>query len=222
MATEKQRQKIVDALMQLVSDRDFGAIGLADIAERAGFTLAQLRQTYDGKFAILEDFGRRIDAEVLGEEDDGMAGEPVRDRLFDVLMRRLDALAPYKAAVAGLMRSARRDPLLAAALNANALRSQHWMLTAAGLDRGGLIGLARAQALGIAYAGVLRVWLEEEDPALPKTMKSLDEALKRLERVGRTVERAEKALGPFARCLTGNRRRAAPPPPSAEATASPA
>ncbi|MEJ1160749.1 TetR/AcrR family transcriptional regulator [Prosthecomicrobium sp. N25] len=213
MASEKQRQKIVDGLLSLVSDREFDRIGFGEIADKAGLTLAQLRQAYDGKFAMLEDFTRRIDQEVIGEEDEGMEAEPVRDRLFDVLMRRFDALAPYKAAVAGLLRSARRDPLLAAALNTNAVTSMRWMLSAAGLDRGGLMGLARAQALALAWARVLQVWLEEEDPGLAKTMKALDAALKRLERIGRGAERLERALGPLGRCLPGGRRRRTPPPP---------
>ena len=39
-----------------------------------------------------------------------MAEEPPRERLFDVLMRRLEALAPHKAAIRSLLRSARRHP----------------------------------------------------------------------------------------------------------------
>ena len=69
-----------------------------------------------------------------------MAEEPARERLFDVLMRRLEALAPYKEAVHSLLRSARRNPGLALALNAMAVRSQQWMLEAAG------IGAARPDA----------------------------------------------------------------------------
>lgn len=193
MASEKQRQKIVEALMALLADKDFGRIGLDEIAGKADVTLVQLRGAYDGKVAILEDFARRIDAAVLAGNDADMAAEPAHERLFDVLMRRLDALAPYKAGVAGLLKSARRDPVLAAAMNRLALRSQRWMLTSAGLDRGGLLGLARAQALALAYAQVLPVWLEDEDPGLSKTMAALDKMLKRLDRVGKTVERVESA-----------------------------
>lgn len=214
MASEKQRQKIVEAFAKLAADRDFAAIGLDEIAGEVGLTLAQLRAAYDGKMAILEDFARRIDQEVLAGQDDGMAGEPPGDRLFDVLMRRLDVLTPHKAAVAGLLRSARRDPGFAAAMNGIAIRSQRWMLTAAGLDRGGLMGLARAQALAIAWAQILPVWLEEEDPALPKTMAALDKSLKRLGEWGRRAERLEGFL-----CRLGGRVRRTAPPPAARSEA---
>lgn len=217
MATEKQKQRIVDVYLSLVSDKTHGAIGLNEIAETAGLTLAQLRQAYGSKTEMIMDFARRIDAEVLGEIDEGMADEPARERLFDIIMRRLDALSPHKAAVAGLMRSARRDPVLGAALNAIAIGSQRWMLTAAGLDPGGLMGIARAQALALGYAQVLQVWLEEEDPGLPKTMARLDRVLKRLEEIGGMTERLERGCARIMRMgRRGRRRRGRPTPPAAE------
>ena len=51
------------------------------------------------------------------------ADEPARERLFDVLMRRLEILAPYKDAVRSIMCSARRNPGLALALS-ESLRSK--------------------------------------------------------------------------------------------------
>ena len=37
-----------------------------------------------------------IDRQVLEGTSDDLAGEPARERLFDVFMRRIDALTPYK------------------------------------------------------------------------------------------------------------------------------
>ena len=45
---------------------------------------------------------REVDRAVLDGIDAGMADEPPRERLFDVLMRRLDMLAADKAAVQSL------------------------------------------------------------------------------------------------------------------------
>ena len=58
---------------------------------------------------------KEIDRTVLAGGDADMAEEPARERLFDVLMRRLEALAPYKDAVRSIMCSARRNPGLALA-----------------------------------------------------------------------------------------------------------
>ena len=81
-----------------------------------------------------------------------MAEEPPRERLFDVLMRRLEALAPHREAIRSLMRSASAIPALRFALNGLAVRSQRWMLTAAGIDAAGPRGAIRAQGLALLFA----------------------------------------------------------------------
>jgi hypothetical protein len=111
-----------------------------------------------------------------------MAEEPARERLFDVLMRRLEILSPHREAVRSLLRSARRRPSLAVALGGIAVRSQQWMLTAAGLEAAGPRGMLRAQGLAILYARVMRVWVDDDDPGLARTMAALDRALARGQR----------------------------------------
>jgi len=94
-------------------------------------------------------------------------------------MRRLEALAPDKAAIRSLMRSARRHPSLALAFNALAVKSQRWMLTAANIDAAGPRGIVRAQGLALLFAGVLRTFVADEDEGLARTMAALDRALSR-------------------------------------------
>src|SRR5215467_10070857 len=57
-----------------------------------------------------------------------LLAETSLERLFDVLMRRIEMLAPHKQAMRSLLRSATRNPGLALALNTMAVRSQQWML----------------------------------------------------------------------------------------------
>jgi hypothetical protein len=111
-----------------------------------------------------------------------MAEEPARERLFDVLMRRLEALAPYKEATRSLMCSARRNPGLALALNAMAVRSQKWMLEAAGIGASGPKGALRAQGAALMFARVLAVWIDDDEPGLDRTMAALDRGLASAER----------------------------------------
>src|SRR5262245_30821026 len=131
------REKIIGALMALLAERRFEQIGLAEVAGHAGLKLSQLRAEFGSTLAILAAHIKEIDRSVLAGGDVDMAEEPARERLFDVLMRRLEALAPYRDAVRSIMRSARRNPALAFALNAMAVRSQRWMLEAAGIGTAG-------------------------------------------------------------------------------------
>lgn len=177
-----EREKIIAAFLALLADKSFEAIGLSDIAERAGVTLAQLRAEFSSTLAVLAAFIKATDRAVLAEDLSEMAEEPARERLFDVLMRRLEVLTPHRDAIRSLIGSARRDPPLAFALNALAVRSQQWMLTAAGIGAAGPRGAIRAQGLALLFASVLRTWIHDDDPGLARTMAALDRALARGQR----------------------------------------
>jgi AcrR family transcriptional regulator len=176
------RDKIIDAFFALLAEKAFEAIEHADIAARAGVSLATLRGEFDSKLAIIAAYVRAVDRKVLEGGDAELAEEPARERLFDVLMRRLEELAPDRAALRSLMRSARRNPGLALALNGLAVRSQQWMLTAANIGAAGPRGMVRSQGLALLFADVLRTFLNDEDEGLSRTMAALDRALGRGER----------------------------------------
>jgi hypothetical protein len=97
-------------------------------------------------------------------------------------MRRLEALAPYKEAVRSLMRSARSRPGLALALNALTVRSQRWMLEAAGIGTSGPAGAMRVQGAALMFARVLSVWVDDEEEGLDRSMAALDRGLASAER----------------------------------------
>jgi AcrR family transcriptional regulator len=176
------RDKAVDALMALLAEHPIEEIGLAEVAGRAGLKLSQLRAEFGSVLAIFAAHLKDIDRVVLAGGDADMVEESPRERLFDVLMRRLDALAPYKDAIRSIMRSARRDPPLALALNAMAVRSQHWMLEAAGISSAGPRGAIRAQGAALMFARVLSVWVDDEEEGLDRTMAALDRGLASAER----------------------------------------
>jgi AcrR family transcriptional regulator len=175
------RDMAVDALMALLTEHDFQDIGLAEVAGRASLKLSQLRAEFGSTLAIYAAHVKDIDRAVLAGGED-MTDESPRERLFDVEMRRLEAMAPYKEAVRSMLHSVRRDPPLALALNALALRSQRWMLEAAGINAAGPKGAMRAQGAALLFARVLDVWLRDEDPAMDRAMAALDRGLASAER----------------------------------------
>ncbi|HEV2957135.1 MAG TPA: TetR/AcrR family transcriptional regulator [Xanthobacteraceae bacterium] len=176
---KSNREKIIDALMELLAEERIEDIGFGAIARRAGLTLADCRAEFRSVLAVLAAYTKEIDRQVLAGGDADTAEEPPRERLFDVLMRRLEALAPHKAAIRSLARSAARDPALAFALNGLTVRSMQWMLTAADIGAAGPKGILRGQGLALLYASVLRTWLDDEDAGLARTMAALDRGLAR-------------------------------------------
>lgn len=175
-------EKIIAAFLTLLAETSLERISLADIASGAGVTLAQMRGEFSSPLAILAAHLKDIDRAVLGEDFSDMDEEPPRERLFDVLMRRLEKLAPHRQAVRSLLRSASRNAPLAFALNGLAVRSQKWMLAAAGINTPGPRGALRAQGLALLFSSVLGTWVRDDDPGLARTMAALDRALARGQR----------------------------------------
>ncbi len=170
---------IIDAAMELAVEKSWTDITLADIAARAGISLAELRRHVSGRDEILRLFTRRVDEKVLSSlEQDPLEGDAT-DRLFELIMRRLEALAPWRPAIRDILKE---SPILVGEhppLACQYLASQRWMLAAAGLERPGLEGAACAAALGGIYLRALKVWVEDDDPGFSRTMSRLDQDLKR-------------------------------------------
>ncbi|NBN76913.1 TetR/AcrR family transcriptional regulator [Microvirga tunisiensis] len=202
------REQAVDTLFRLLETRDFKDITLPEVAREAGMSLGDLRLAVSSRMDILEAFAARIDRKVLDDLDEDMGDQPPRDRLFDVLMSRLDMLGSYRKGLKSLRSSVRRDPALALALNGIALRSQGWMLSAAGISIPGFKGALVLQGLAISFARVVDVFLDEDDPGLPRTMAALDRALDKGEVWMDRLDGAERAARPLMKglCRLAERR----------------
>ncbi len=172
---------VIDTAMKLAAEGRWRDLSLAEIAEAAKLPISKVFPVYPSRQSILDAFVRRIDAAVLAESDAEDLEGSARDRLFDVLMRRFDALDPYKDAVATVAFDQARDPLAAVASACQLRRSMALMLEAAGLASGGARGVLRVKGLALIYLAALRVWLRDESEDKAHTMVALDKQLRRAE-----------------------------------------
>lgn len=202
-APGSNRERIVDALMELAAEQAFDEIAISAIAERAGVSLADFRDCFPSKGAVLAAFNRRIDRIVLDGTTGDLADESAKERLFDVLMRRFDALAPYKAAIDGLTHWARREPIAAAQLNRMVINSMRFMLEAAGIESEGSVGALKLQGLTLAWARLVNVWLDDDDPGMAATMAELDRTLRRGDMLVARAEDVERLTSPLRSLARG-------------------
>ena len=191
------KARIVDALMELAAERRWEDITLTDIALRAGISLADFRDHFPSKGAVLAGFARRIDRIVLEGTNTDLAAETAKERLFDVLMRRIDALKPYRDALQSISDWSRGDLMGAAALNGVIVNSMRFMLEAAGIDSEGPVGTLKLQGLALAWNRVLDTWFEDDDPGLSATMAALDRELTRGDRLVARAEDLQRLTAPL-------------------------
>jgi AcrR family transcriptional regulator len=181
--------RLVTGLWQVVAERGWPRLSMRRVAAASGVAPAEIRLRCPTPCHLLALHGRVMDQLVLEgtAPGDALDTNTPRDRVFDVLMRRIDALQPHRAGILRLLDDLRRDPLLGLVLLASLPRSMAWMLEAAGLGAGGLAGLARAKGLTAVWLATLRAWVDDESVDLGPTMAALDRALDRAEQVARML-----------------------------------
>ena len=199
------RDRIIAAALRLAEKRGWRDLSLGEIAAEAGIPLVEFRKEFQSKGQILAAFSRALDLAVL-EKFPAPGADVARDRLFDVLLTRFELMQPYRAAI----RRIRED--VGSSLGESlpqmrpALKSQYWMLAAAGISGEGGTGFMRVRGLLSIYSRVFSIWLDDDDPGMARTMAALDRRLRRGESVMRGVERFRDGLESLACSLRGKRK----------------
>ena len=180
---------VIDTAMKLAAERGWRDLSLAEIADAANLPLSKVYPVFPSKAAIIGAFSRQIDAAVLDAEEAGAREGGAHDRLFDALMRRFDALRPYRVALGNIVCAAAGDPASVLCGLCRLKRSMAGMLEAARLSTTGLRGALRVKALCVAYLATLRVFLRDDSPDMAPTMAALDRNLRHLGRLARCCSR---------------------------------
>lgn len=184
--------RIAATALDLAGRKRWSDVGLVDIAQSAGLTLAELRREHiASKSDVLAAITRAIDDSVLAQAKRRAEGTAPRDAIFDVIMSRFDAMAPYKAALRSIFLGQPPDLRHAGSV----LNSQRWMLEAAGVGTDGLTGTMKAAGLASVYGAVFRIWLDDDDPGLARTMAALDRRLRRGESTMQSIDGVLAGLG---------------------------
>ncbi|MBI1301869.1 MAG: TetR family transcriptional regulator [Alphaproteobacteria bacterium] len=185
---ENPKAQIVQAALDLAVERGWEQTSLRDIAEKAGLSLTELFDHVEDKTDILVLLGRQIDRKVIENMSPTLSEESViRDRLFDVMMDRYDALNDHREGIKAILESFKYDPKQAVISLPHLCRSMAWMMEGAGIDTNGISGAVKVTGLTGIYVKVLKTWMEDETSDLSKTMAALDKALERSERVANMI-----------------------------------
>jgi len=127
---EEFDRALVNKALELIGEAGWRHFSVATAARKAGLSLDRARARFPFREAVLLRFGLLIDESSLAEApSDG----PSRDRLFDIVMRRIDALQAHRGGVSALLRELPTQPVLTLMLASADLRSMAWLLEGAGI-----------------------------------------------------------------------------------------
>jgi hypothetical protein len=170
---------LIAAWMALAADSGRHLPSVAAAAQQAGLPLERARGRFASRASVLMRFGRIADeAALTGAVSEG----PVRDRLFDTIMRRIDLFQTHRAGVLAVLRLLPGMPPQALLLGVATERSMRWLLDASGVRTSGITGALRVRGLIAVWLWTLRAWQRDESADLSTTMAALDRALGQAER----------------------------------------
>ena len=169
-------QAVIAAVFQHAALVGWRGVSIAEAARGAGLPLPRVRARFPGRAAVLLRFGVLADQAALA----GGAADPnPRERLFDILMLRFDALQRRRAGVLALLKALRTDPATSLLLYGATLRSMKWMLDGAGIRSTGIRGGLRVHGLLALWLYAARAWEADESADLSATMAAVDRGLDR-------------------------------------------
>lgn len=186
MSLSSSDEALIAALWRVIAAHGWPGLSMRRLAAEAGMDTATLRERFPTRLDILLLHGRVMDQAVLAGTIPGQGGT-ARDRIFDVLMRRLDAMQPHRGGILRLFEDMRRDPALALALAPHIGIAMRWMLEAAEIEAQSCQARLLAMGLGAVWLATIRAWARDDSPDMGATMAALDSALDRAERIARPL-----------------------------------
>jgi hypothetical protein len=169
-------QALIAAVFSQAALRGWADVNIAEAARDAGLPLDRVRACFPGRGAVLLRFGILADQAALAA---GSSEPSPRERLFDMVMSRFDALQQHRAGILQLLRALRTDPATSLLLYGATLRSMKWLLDGAGVPSSGTVGGLRVHGLLALWLYALRAWEGDESPDLSATMAAVDRGLDR-------------------------------------------
>lgn len=181
-------EMLASAALEIAAAEGWRAVTLAKAAERAGIDRLTARRTVRCKAGLLAAIAGRVDRRMREalDEDATDPSIPVRDRLFEALMARLDVLSADRAAYVSILSGLPCDPATALGSLPSLGRSMARTLEAVGERTLPPFGPLKVKGLTLVWLATLRVWRGDESPDMAPTMKALDGYLARAEEMANT------------------------------------
>ena len=174
---------VIAAVFDQAALRGWADVNLVEVAQDAGLDLPRLRRRFPNRGAVLMRLGVEADGAALSNVP---SGSP-RERLFDIVMNRFEALQTHRDGVRALLSALRTDPASSLLLYGATLRSMKWLLEAAGVPASGLSGTLRVHGLMALWLYGLRTWEQDDSPDLSGTMAAVDRGLDRAMQAERSL-----------------------------------
>jgi AcrR family transcriptional regulator len=181
MVTKKTKKSadIFVRLFEAVSEKGWEAYSLPEMANDMGIPLSEFYARFPTKQDILRQFIQHITAKIMVD----FAPSPSeRETLFDVMMLRFEAMAPYKAGLARLYNETVGHATPTAPLMLpDLMQASEWMSGLAQNNETPYLIHLKPQKLLYTYLMAYKVWIRDDTPDLQFTLVEIDRRLDQIQ-----------------------------------------
>ena len=184
------RDSIVDAALELAARDGWEAVRLHQVATACGVGLDHIRAHFAEKDEIIDAWLDRADAAMLGQVDSGgVDGLTPRERIRQLIVVWLEALAPYQHVTRGMIEHKLEFGHVHVQFPAvlRISRTVQWIREGAMLDAPLPRRALEETAMTALFVKTFLGWLRDESTGLQRTRERLDRDLHVLETIARRV-----------------------------------
>jgi AcrR family transcriptional regulator len=169
------------ALFALVAREGWWGVTLPKLAKAAKIPVGELLKTYSDKNAVLEGFLAHVDQQLA--EIDLSEANNLQERLFELVMRRVELMQEYRKGLVRLLEDAVTHPVSAVCLGLEmapaARRSLKLVLELAEFPLRPPFSEVAVMGLKLVYLNTLRVWMRDDSKDLAPTMAAVDRGIEK-------------------------------------------
>lgn len=162
----------------MASELAWDQVTLSDLCAASDVSLGQCAIEAISKADVTAHLDSLVDQAMLASQSTIDRSQGIRDRVFEVLMGRFDAMEDNRPAWTSVLRAEVGDLSATLARRARRVRTAAWALEASGVNTSDLRGASHAIGLARIIRLVEAAWLGDEAD-LAKTMARLDQELRK-------------------------------------------
>lgn len=176
-SSDALRTVIIDAALSLSGEIGWTEITLQRIGTKTGLREQEVKAIFSSEWRILEAFRTRTDEQVAKRENPNWSDRAPRDRLFEVLMQRIEIIEPWKSGLASIASYGIKQPLAGIKLFMGLQNSMAKMLDYVEIRPAPPEKFWQSHGLTVIYLLALRRWFSDDSDDLGPTMAELNERL---------------------------------------------
>jgi AcrR family transcriptional regulator len=178
-------ERALEAVMADAAEVGFDNVRMHRVAERLGVPLTDITALYPDVDSVGNAWFVRARDAMLAPLPEGFEHWPAKERLFLVITRWLDALAPHREVTGQILRAkawpSHPHHWMPMVFGLSGL--VHWMLDAARIEGEGIVRQVEEVGTTALVLATLRVWLRDDSPASEHTRDWLRRRLDRSDRL---------------------------------------